>query len=166
MEYANLMNLLVRMQPAVLDIASQRWDAEDVLLNPQPLPPKFASDARLNPQPLPPNPPVDRLLLEAAVMARSVVRLAVEESLRGTPNASLMIRELVDDWCDRQWPRKWPFPGPQLNHQGIDPERIKAARVAGALVFSSYASRITDNDLRSVLVEGAEKLTSAAIHHE
>ncbi len=115
----------------------------------------------LNPQPLPPH---DGLLVGAANMAHAVARLAVEASLRG--ESTDFVREVIDDWCGTPWPRKWPWPwpGPRPDEGPFpDPWVLDTARVVGAVVFTSVASRLAEGELQSTLLEGAERLADVAV---
>jgi hypothetical protein len=146
----SLLALVARIHPAV-------WDAID------PRGPRFSSglDAvALNPQPLPPR---ERFLVGAAEMAHDVGRLAVEANLKG--ETTDFVYELVDDWCGTPWPRKWPspWPGPRQEEGPFpDPWIVDEARVVGAVVFASVASRLPEGDLRSAFAQGAERLSEVA----
>ena len=122
----------------------------------------------LNPQPLPPR---ELFLLGAAEMAHDLVRAAVAfEAMDGRSVAT--VSEIIDDWCATPWPRRWPWPwpGPRPDEDhgrpaGPHPEPwdVARARVIGAVVFASIASRLSPGDLRDVFTNGAERLTEAAL---
>ena len=117
----------------------------------------------LNPQPLPPH---DPFFTDAAVMAHELVALAVHSDVRGEFNADLVYR-LVDDWCGTPWPRKWPWPWPGPRPDGgtvPDPWKVDVGRAIGALVFTSAGARLGDGDVRTALLEGAQRLAEAAAH--
>jgi hypothetical protein len=139
-------------------IPPEAWDA---VVGQGPLLRYRGDRVALNPQPLPPR---DPFLSGAALMAHEVVGLAVESDLRGQFSADL-VHQLVDDWCGTPWPRKWPWPwpGPRPDEgPSPDPWRIDAGRAIGALVFASAGSRLAEGDVRTALLEGAERLAEAA----
>ena len=115
----------------------------------------------LNPQPLPPH---DPFLVGAAQMANELVRVAVEAQLREGSSVG-WLSEIIEDWCATPWPRRWPWPGPGPRpDEGPlpDPWRIDVGRVIGAVVFASAGSRLADGELRTVLLDGAERLAEVA----
>ena len=115
----------------------------------------------LNPQPLPPR---DPLIAGALLMSHRLVELAVEADVRGEEPAP-WLAQVIDDWCGTSWPRKWPWlgPGPRPEEGPVpDPWAVNEARMAGAVVFASMASRLGDGDLREVLARSAERLADAA----
>lgn len=156
MKHYALLSLIARIHPAV-------WDLIDLQ---GPLVRERLSAVALNPQPLPPAPQPDKFLLEAGIMATRFTRLAVEADVRGEAS-SPFLRELVDDWCTTPWPRKWPWPWPgPREEEGTHPEQpwqINAARLVGAVVLASYASRLGEGELSGTLAEGAERLAETAL---
>lgn len=74
MEVIDLLTIIGRIPPQV-------WDAVE------PHAPSFGPDlaslVALNPQPLPPEPPPEQFLIEAGHMAKHIVRLAVDDAVRG-----------------------------------------------------------------------------------
>lgn len=117
----------------------------------------------LNPQPLPPQ---DPLISGAFSMCQRLVQLAVEATVRGEEPAP-WLGQVVDEWCGTPWPLSWPWPGPGPHPQDgpvPDPWAVNEARMAGALVFASMASRLADGDLREALAQGAERLADVAGH--
>jgi hypothetical protein len=119
----------------------------------------------LNPQPLPPR---ETLLAGAAEMAHEVARLAVASEAQGGSSSGL-VSEVIDDWCGTPWPRKWPWPWPgprpETDIEGPHPEpwEVRTARVIGAIIFASVASRLSSGDLRSAFADGADRLVEAAL---
>jgi hypothetical protein len=151
MDAVALLTVLGRIPPEAWDaivghgpLTRYRWDR--VALNPQPLPPR------------------DPFFAEAALMAHEVVGLAVESDLRGEFSADV-VYQLVDDWCGTPWPRKWPWPwpGPRPD-EGSSPEpwRVDVGRAIGAVVFASAGSRLGEGDVRTALLEGAQRLADVA----
>lgn len=155
MSYSTLLIHISRINPAIYDaifphgpLMRDRYDS--ITLNPQPLPPKAAAQ---------------ELQLEAGFMARELIRLAVEADIRGEDPAR-MVSQLIDDWCATPWPRKWPFPWPgpgPTNGPVPDPWEVNAARIVGATIFASYASRLGEGPLREVLIDGSERLAQVAV---
>lgn len=155
MKHYELLSLIARIHPAV-------WDLIDLH---GPLVRNRLSMVALNPQPLPPEPQPDKFLLEAGLMATHFTRLAVEADVRGDAS-SRFLGELVEDWCATPWPRKWPWPWPgprQETGPRPEPWQINAARLVGAVVLASYASRLGEGELSVTLAEGAERLAETAL---
>ena len=153
MKTAALLAALGRIPP-------EAWDA---VVGQGPLLRSRFDEVALNPQPLPPR---DPFLTGAALIAHEVVGLAVRSDLRGEFSADL-VHQIVDDWCGTPWPRKlpWPWPGPRPDEGPFpDPWRIDVGRAIGALVFASVGSRLADGDVRTALLEGAERLAEVAAH--
>jgi hypothetical protein len=118
--------------------------------------------AVLNPQPLPPR---EAFLTAAAHLAQEVVRGAVTVEMQGG-SASGLISELIDEWCGTLWPRRWPWPWPGPRPDGDpepEPRDVQTARVVGAVVFASMASRLADGDLKEAMAKGADRLAEAAL---
>ncbi|MEX5270566.1 hypothetical protein [Kocuria sabuli] len=155
MNYSAILIQVSRINPAI-------WDA----IFPQgPLARHRYDSVGLNPRLLPPGPTPDGWQLEAGLMARELVRVAVESDLRGEDSAG-MVSRLIEDWCGTPWPRQWPFPWPgpgPMDGPSPDPWRINAARIVGATVFASYASRLGEGALREALADGAERLAQVAV---
>jgi hypothetical protein len=118
--------------------------------------------AALNPQPLPPR---EAFLTAAAQLAHEFVRGAVTIDMQGGSSPAL-VSDLIDDWCGTLWPRRWPWPwpGPRPD-EGPLPELwdVRTARVVGAVIFASMASRLAEGDLRETLAKGADRLAEAAL---
>ena len=154
MSYARLLSIVARMPPAA-------WDA--II----PHGPRLGGASRgdlvaLNPQPLPPR---DPFLEGAAELAHEAVRTAVGMSMRGESPAGFL-HELVADWCDTPWPRKWPWPWPGPRpEEGPRPEpwQVNAGRVVGAVIFASAGTRIADGELQGTLIEMAQRLAETAV---
>ncbi|MFD8043736.1 hypothetical protein ACFV5E_09910 [Streptomyces chartreusis] len=119
---------------------------------------------RLNPQPLPPG---NGLLASVRGMAVSVADATIAASLAGRKPAEVL-REVGDDICPEPpklpWPKKWPVPV-QLREQLItDPNRVSpAVQASAALVFQSYAHRISDRNLSTAFGDLAERLLERAL---
>jgi hypothetical protein len=149
--YRNLLSIIATIHPEI-------WDA--II----PHGPRALDRAALNPQPLPPR---ETLLAGAADVAHEVVRLAVASEAQG--GSSAFVRETIDDWCGTPWPRKWPWPWPgprpgtEAEGPQPDPWDVRTARVVGAVVFASVASRLAGGDLQSAFADGADRLTEAAL---
>ena len=136
-------------------------EALDAIIGQGPLSRSRGDLVSLNPQPLPPR---DPFFVGAAAMAQQVVGIAVEADVRDELPVDL-VGQLVADWCETPWPRKWPWPGPGPRpDEGPHPEpwRVDVGRVIGAVVFASAASRLAEGKLRTALVEGAERLAEVA----
>ena len=123
-----------------------------------------AEQVELNPQPLPPK----EVVFEAAAVARDVAYAAIAAEAAGADGVSRrIVSSAVDDWCGTgphpfPWPKGWPFPWPPNG----DPEPdwdVSAVQVVGALSLASVASRLADGETRKALSEGAERLLEAGL---
>lgn len=126
-----------------------------------------SEEVELQPQPLP---PVERFQVGAALMTRRFVQLAIESEIQGRA-ASRIISEMVDDWCGT-WPRNWPHlhpspspePGPRPDEAPLpEPWLAQTGRMAGALVLANIGSRLTNGELRNTMLDGAQRLSDAAL---
>ncbi|MEU8752268.1 hypothetical protein [Streptomyces chartreusis] len=119
---------------------------------------------RLNPQPLPPG---NGLLASVRDMAVSVADATIAASLAGRKPAEVL-REIGDDICPEPpklpWPKKWPVPAQLRQHLVVDPNRVSpAVQVSAALVFQSYARRISDKNLSTAFGALADRLLERAL---
>ncbi|GAA3577256.1 hypothetical protein [Streptomyces osmaniensis] len=119
---------------------------------------------RLNPQPLPPG---NGLLASVRDMAVSVADATIAASLVGRKPAEVL-REIGDDICPEPpklpWPKKWPVPAQLRQHLASDPNRVSpAVQVSAALVFQSYARRISDKNLSTAFGALADRLLERAL---
>jgi|GEM_PF-1609696 hypothetical protein len=115
----------------------------------------LAEQVALNPQPLPPG---EAFVIGAAEMAHSIARMAIESEIRGESSIAV-VSGFVDDWCGTPWPHRWPRPGPDPSP---DPWLVQTGRVVGAIVFASVGSRLGDGELSKAFLDGAERLAEAA----
>lgn len=163
MPYGSLLAIIGRIHPEVWDLIWQGPLARSY--GPRVRFVSALDRVALNPQPLPPR---ETLLAGAAEMAHEVAGLAVASAAQGTSSAAF-VSEVIDDWCGTPWPRKWPWPwpGPRPGTEGEGPEPdpwdVRTARVVGAVIFASVASRLSSGDLRTAFAEGAERLAEAAL---
>ena len=160
MSYSMLLSIIGRIQP-------EAWDAivPHSPLTRVPAGKPGLGQVALNPQPLPPGEP---LVTAAADLAHEVVRAAVTTDMQGG-SSSALISDLIDDWCGTPWPRKWPWPSPGPRPEPEPdpvPWDVQTARVAGALIFASMASRLSQGELRDTLTKGADRLAEAALAGE
>ena len=157
MPYQNLLSIIGTIHPEIWDAIIPHGPRVRVV--------SALEKVALNPQPLPPR---ETLLVGAAEMAHEVVRLAVASEAQGA-SSSAFVSEIIDDWCGTSWPRKWPWPwpGPRsgTDTEGPHPEPwdVKTARVIGAVIFASVASRLSSGDLRTAFADGADRLAEAAL---
>ncbi len=157
MLYRNLLSIIGTIHPEIWDAVIPHGPRVRVV--------SAFDKVALNPQPLPPR---ETLLAGAAEMAHEVVRLAVASEAQGI-SSSAFVSEIIDDWCGTPWPRKWPWPwpGPRPGTEGEGPRPepwdIQTARVIGAVIFASVASRLSSGDLSTAFAEGADRLAEAAL---
>lgn len=138
------------------------------LINPV-LPASTRGQADLNPQPLPPG---VELQFASVAVAYDIANAAVAAEAAGSEGASgKIVSSAVDDFCGTgphpiPWPRSWPFPWPldTFRDRDEDLERdIGAVQFVAALVFCSFASRLSDGETRDALAEGADRLLEASL---
>jgi hypothetical protein len=157
MPYNNLLSIIGTIHPEIWDAIIPQGPRVRVV--------SALERVALNPQPLPPR---ETLLAGAAEMAHEVVRLAVASEAQGA-SSSAFVNEIIDDWCGTPWPRKWPWPWPgprpgtAAGGPSPDPWDVQTARVVGAVIFASTASRLSSGDLRTAMADGADRLVEAAL---
>lgn len=62
------------------------------------------------------------------------------------------------------WPKKWPVPVQLREHLVSDPNRVSpAVQASAALVFQSYAHRISDKNLSTAFGDLADRLLERAL---
>jgi hypothetical protein len=126
-----------------------------------------ADEVALNPQPIPPG---HELLVGSALVAHQIANAAIAAEAAGEKAAGRIVARAVDDWCGTKprpwpipWPGPWPFPWP-----GPDPDpdpvwNVAHSRVVGALTLAAVASRLAEGPARTALSEGAEKLLETGL---
>ena len=163
----SLVQLLARMgriNPAIWDVSvpmgpKQRFAGVSL-----------ADEVELNPQPLPPR---DELQFAAATVANEIAAAAIAAEAAGlTEEAHRIVDQAVDDWCGTgtghrhfPWPHPWPVPW-HLQDPDPHPWAVDTARLVGALTFASTASRMGEGGAKDALARGAEQLMEAALAHE
>ena len=169
---SKLMLILARMNPAMYDaliphshvtavphvtamarMSTAGAPGEEVMLNPQPLPPR------------------DAFLVASAEAAHDIARAAIAAEAAGG-SARAVIASAMDEWCGtpRPWPWPWPWPGPWSTNGG-DPEPhpdwdYDASRLVGSLTLASVAARMKYGDARIAIEQGAEQLLETALAAE
>jgi hypothetical protein len=168
---SKLMLILARMNPAMYDAlfphypliretfgatkarSARTFTGDEVMLQPQPLPPK------------------DAFLVASAEVAQEISRAAIAAEVTGGSPASI-VAEAMDGWCGTPvpwpWPWPWPWSGPWGGLGGGDPEPhpewdFDASRLVGSLTLASVAARMQDGEARTALDQGAEQLLAAAL---
>ncbi|MFE0249432.1 hypothetical protein [Streptomyces sp. NPDC059010] len=119
---------------------------------------------RLNPQPIPPG---STLLPAVRDMSVAVAEATIAASLAGQKPADI-VQEVGDDICPEPpkmpWPKKWPVPVQLRQQLADDPQRVSSAvQASAALVFQSYAHRITDEALSTAFAGLADRLLERAL---
>jgi hypothetical protein len=155
-----LITILARINPHLWEIphphepgilrASVGSRFDQVMLNPQPLPPKAA------------------FLAASAAAANDMAKAVIAAEAGGTSSREVLSRA-IDEWCgtSHPWPWPWPWPGP-WPPVGPDPEPhpewdFAASRLVGALTLAGVAARMREGDGRAALEEAADRLLDAAL---
>jgi hypothetical protein len=130
----------------------------------------LADEVALNPQPLPPR---EELQFAAARVANEIASAAISAEAAGMgEEAHRIVDAAIDDWCGTgtghhhfPWPHPWPVP---WHLQDPDPHQsaIATARLVGALTLASTASRMDGGHAKDALAHGAEQLAEAALSRE
>jgi hypothetical protein len=169
---SKLMLILARMNPAMYDalIPHSHFNAQPHVAA-MALTKASASpgeEVMLNPQPLP---PADAFLAASAEVAHDIARAAIAAEVSGG-SARGIVSSAIDEWCGtpRPWPWPWPWPGPS-SVDGGDPEPhpewdFDASRLVGSLTLASVAARMKDGEARIAIEQGAEQLLDAALAAE
>ena len=124
---------------------------EEVALNPQPLPPRFAFLVSLT-----------QSVIGRAELLQDVADATVREGeQQGIIIVGGYTSRFVDDWCGNGFRPKWPFPGPPppwwVNElDGID-------LVVMAAQFEQAAKETFSQDLRQSLADASAKLTEVGL---
>jgi hypothetical protein len=154
--YSNLLSMIGAIPP-------QAWDAI-IPHGPRAVIPdrdSLGDRVALNPQPIPPG---QQFVITAAHLTHQAVRAAVAIDMQGGDSCAT-ISDLIDDWCPTPWPKRWPWPwpGPRREAEAPMPWEVHTARLVGAVIFASMASRLADGDLKETLAKGADRLSEAAL---
>lgn len=130
----------------------------------------LADEVALNPQPLPPR---EELQFAAATVAGEIAAAAIGAEAAGMgEEAHRIVDQAIDEWCGTgtghhrfPWPHPWPVP---WYLQDPEPQQwaVETARLVGALTLASTASRMTSGPARDALAHGAEQLAEAALSRE
>ena len=154
-KYSDLLHLLASINPKVWEVIGGGPAFQEVALNPQPLPPRFA------------------FLTNVAEMVIERVELMQEigESLNGRGQKEGIIvvggrylADFIDEWCGTGYPHKWPFPGPRPHWfpeeiTGLD-KVIIASRfeLAGRLTANTRLGDVFNNAAATLAEAGFAEL--------
>jgi hypothetical protein len=122
-------------------------------------------EVMLNPQPLP---PLEAFLVASVEAAHDIARAAIAAEVTDGSARSIVV-SAMDEWCGtpRPWPWPWPWPGPWSFDDG-DPEPhpdwdFDASRLVGSLALASVAARMQRGEARDAIEQGAEQLLETAL---
>ena len=136
---------LLRRYPAIYDVIGGGGLGDEVMLNPQPLPPRYA------------------FLIDVtqAVIGRAELMQEIADAFgrEGESAGNAYLARFVDDWCPTGYKPRWPFPGPrpkwfaeELN--GVD-------LIVMATQFDQAAKETASEQLRNGLTNAAAKFAEA-----
>ncbi len=135
------------------------WDAiggghslgEEVALNPQPLPPRFAFLASL----------VQTLISRAELLQEIADATQREGEQQGIIIVSGYVSRFIDDFCGNGFRFKYPFPGPRPHW--FDGELNGLDLLVMATQFDQAANETYSPELRQSLVDASAKLAEAGL---
>lgn len=135
------------------------WDAigggpgfgEEVALNPQPLPPRFAFLASL----------AQTVISRAELLQEISDATRREGEQQGIIIVSGYIARIVDDFCGTGFKFKWPFPWPRPNWFANEFDGVDL--VVLATQFDQAANETFNRKLRQNLVDASAKLAEAGL---
>ncbi|MFL7871128.1 MAG: hypothetical protein AB8I58_20030 [Anaerolineales bacterium] len=138
--------------PAVWDIIGGGHSfGDEVALNPQPLPPRYAFLAAL----------VQTVAGRAQLFQEITDAARHESEQQGIIIVSGYIARFVDDFCGNDVRFKWPFPGPRPNWFAEEVSGIDL--VVMATQFDQAANGTFNPDLRQNLMDAGAKLAEAGL---
>lgn len=160
----NRLEFFAHLNPKIWDvIGPQRYvsEIEQVMLNPQPLPPKELGHRRLeglNPQPIPPS-----TLVGYQVFQQMATGLLTNYG----DNASQHFYDEIIDWCGTRWPRRWPWPWPW---PGPDPDPEPrpdwdevGMYLGAALAAAQFGAGYPDGEMRDLFDKTSNALLDRAL---
>lgn len=110
----------------------------------------IADEVALNPQPLPP--------AELVVGARLMHKMA-EAAIGGFGGQFF---DDLDDWCGTGWPRRWPKPRPVLD-PSPQPWRTEQVFLGAILAAAEISAHYDDSEVVGMLDKAIEMLGEAAV---
>lgn len=135
-----VLNGILARHPEAFDaIGGHQGLADEVALNPQPLPPRFAFLLAV----------AQVLVARAELMQDLADAMAREGEQRGIIIVSGYLGRFSDDFCGNGFQLKWPFPGPRPHWFGGELDAIDLVVIATE--FEAAAKRSFSPDLRRVL---------------
>ena len=147
-----LLTSILAKHPEIYDaIDGGQSLGEEVALNPQPLPPRYAFFVA-----------AARVLISRAELLQEIADATLRE---GTQQGIIIVggftRRFTDDWCGNGFRLRWPFPGPRphwFTHElsGID-------LVVMATQFHQAAKDTFSPDLRQSLGDASTKFLEAGL---
>ncbi|HEY4366460.1 MAG TPA: hypothetical protein VGN07_04440 [Steroidobacteraceae bacterium] len=146
-----LASLLARHPEAADAIGGGHSFGDEVALNPQPLPPRYA------------------FLVEVAQTVINRVELlqnVANAFQRAGERQGIIIvggytSEFADDWCGNGFRLKWPFPGPRPNWFMQELDGIDLVVIAAK--FEQAAKQAFNPDVRQGLQSASEKFAAAGL---
>ncbi|HEU5485113.1 MAG TPA: hypothetical protein VFU98_09415 [Microlunatus sp.] len=114
---------------------------------------RLADEVALNPQPLPPQ----EIAIGAALMHK------ITAAALGGPDTfgERLLRD-VDDWCGTGWPRRWPKGRPVVGPPP-DPRELAQLQLGGLLAAAEISAHYDDPEIVAAFDKAIEQLGDAAI---
>jgi hypothetical protein len=146
-----LLTSILAKHPEIYDAIGGHRFGEEVALNPQPLPPRYAFLVA-----------AARALINRAELLQEIADATLRE---GTQQGIIIVggftTRFTDDWCGNGFKLRWPFPGPRphwFTHElsGID-------LVVMATQFHQAAKDTFSPDLRQNLGDASAKFVEAGL---
>ena len=142
----NRLALIIALNPKAADViprgplrsaVARSGPADEVALNPQPLPPAELS------------------------IGVSLMHKITAAAIAGDDFGSSLLRD-VDDWCDTGWPRRWPKGWP-VRGPVPGPRETSQLLLGGLLAAAEIAAHYDDPEIVSAFDKAVEMLGEAAL---
>jgi hypothetical protein len=143
---------ILARHPEIFDVVGGGYSfGEEVLLNPQPLPPRFAFLAAA----------AQTVISRAGLLQEIADAISREGDQHGIIIVGGYIRRFCDDWCGNGFRLKWPFPGPRPHW--FAKELDGSDLVVMATQFEQAAKDAFSPDLRQSLRDASTKFVEAGM---
>jgi hypothetical protein len=146
-----LTSLLARHPEAFDAVGGGHSFGEEVALNPQPLPPRYAFLKAI----------VQTVVIRAELLQEVSDAIAYKGEQQGIIIVSGFVSRFSDDFCGNGFVLKWPFPGPRPHWFAHELDSIDL--VVMATHFEDAAKQTARPDLRRSLAEAGSRFAEAGM---
>lgn len=128
--------------------------------------PNFGDEVTLNPQPLPPRYAFLTGVAQAVIRRAELVQEIADSTVRDGSEQGIIIvsgylGRFSDDWCPTGFKLRWPFPGPRPNWFAQELDGIDL--MVMATQFDQAAKETASSELRGQLVNTAGKFAEMSV---